>query len=339
MHNVIDNNINTRNAVLTELQDANRRFALDAKGTTNHCPMALVALANMGATPERLRAFFDMWDEKYAIPAPVSNVTIARDDWYANLRGDDFEALRDCFEAWIHEDGIDAVLLAVLSRIPFAPATGAFHALIRLGYGLESGHVAEMAAGLAYLMVGNADLAIPPSQSAATVEAGFVSISAAMAGSSFPGDMIVARVRSAVADPRFAPALCAVPISTGLLAEMAGLAIATYWQTRNFTVMHMVTGLYAARQIFAHLPEALVLHLLPQMWVSLCGAYASVGAPLIHASQLEDDTLPSEGDWAGLFEKAVLSDNDHVIKMTYTCYRESQVYPSPVYFACVKRML
>jgi Questin oxidase-like len=299
MHNVIDNNINTRNAVLTELQDANRRFALDAKGTTNHCPMALVALANMGATPERLRAFFDMWDEKYAIPAPVSNVTIARDDWYANLRGDDFEALRDCFEAWIHEDGIDAVLLAVLSRIPFAPATGAFHALIRLGYGLESGHVAEMA-------VGNADLAIPPSQSAATVEAGFVSISAAMAGSSFPGDMIVARVRSAVADPRFAPALCAVPISTGLLAEMAGLAIATYWQTRNFTVMHMVTGLYAARQIFAHLPEALVLHLLPQMWVSLCGAYASVGAPLIHASQLEDDTLPSEGDWAGCYPTMIM---------------------------------
>jgi hypothetical protein len=187
-------------------------------------------------------------------------------------------------------------------------------------------------------MVGNVDVAVPPSQSAATVEAGFASISAAMAGSSFSGESIVAQVRGAVADPRFAPALCAVPVGTGLLADMARLAIAAYWQTRNFTVMHMVTGLYAARQVFAHLPEALVLRLLPQMWVSLCGAYASVGAPLIHASQLENDTLPTEEDWAELFKKAVLSDDDHEIKMTYTCYRESQIYPSPLYFAAAKRI-
>ncbi len=334
--------------VLTELLNANRRFALNAKGTTNHCPMALTALANMGASDARLRAFFAMWEEKYAIPAPVSSassVSIAQEDWQQHLRGDDFEALQACFEGWIEQAGVDAVLADVLDKIPFAPATGAFHALIRLGYGLEAGHVPEMAAGLAYLMVGNLDVALESGQimpTVPTVEAGFASISAAMAGCKFEGESIVGRVRAAVTDPRFGPALRNVPITPDLLAQMARLAIALYCQTRNFTVLHMVTSVYAARQVFAHLPQPLVLRLLPQLWVALCAAYASVGAPALLQAQ-EDGTdgeaLPAEQAWAGLLGKAIASDNDHVIKMTYTCYKEAKQCPSALYFAAAGRMV
>ena len=39
----------------SELLDANARFDLAARGTTNQWPMALVALAEMDASPVRLQ--------------------------------------------------------------------------------------------------------------------------------------------------------------------------------------------------------------------------------------------------------------------------------------------
>ncbi len=63
---------------LYRLLDLNQEFELHAVGTTNHCPMALIALARMGASANRLQDFFDQWTKKYAIkrlalaePAPV----------------------------------------------------------------------------------------------------------------------------------------------------------------------------------------------------------------------------------------------------------------------------
>ena len=43
---------------LYSLLDANQAFALNGRGTTNHCPMALHALHEMGASPQQLQRFF-----------------------------------------------------------------------------------------------------------------------------------------------------------------------------------------------------------------------------------------------------------------------------------------
>lgn len=54
---------------LHHLLDANRAFALNGKGTTNHCPMALHALHEMGASPRQLQHFFDHWQATHALPS------------------------------------------------------------------------------------------------------------------------------------------------------------------------------------------------------------------------------------------------------------------------------
>ncbi len=135
---------------LNELLDANARFDLAAKGTTNHCPMALIALAKMGASPERLRQFFDRWEREVALIAPPVDTTITRRDWTEHL-GDlaAFGALRQCFQDWVMDAGPVPVIEAVLQAGRFAPASNAFHALIRLAYGIEAGHAGEIASGLA----------------------------------------------------------------------------------------------------------------------------------------------------------------------------------------------
>src|SRR5271168_4616288 len=138
---------------LSDLLDANARFDLAARGTTNYCPMALVALAEMGASPARLQKFFDMWEREYALSAPPADTIINRYEWSRQLgKSAAFGALRLCFLEWIVEVGSTHVITAVLREVPFAPATAAFHALIQLAYGIKAEHPGEIASGLAALI-------------------------------------------------------------------------------------------------------------------------------------------------------------------------------------------
>jgi hypothetical protein len=337
-----------REPTLHRLLDANVRFADDNQGFANHCPMALCALAGMGAQPVRLQEFFDMWERRHAAAARpvVKPVTrdVGRETWLACI-GDTnaFSALREYFEEWIWSAGADAVLERVLSRVPFAPASVAFHALIRLGYGLDAQHVGEIAAGLAQLVSGNLhiDMGAEQRTPAASVKLGWETLSRAMGGAKFTGDWITTRLRATVADPRFHATLPAAPAQPGLLDDMAQAAIALYWQTNNFTALHIVTGLHAARRVLAHLPETLAQRLLPDLWIAVCAAYASIGAPPLAASNAMpegDELLPDNADtWQDLFTTAIASDDDHVIKLVYTCYCENLRTPSPLYLAAAAR--
>jgi len=332
-------------STLDILLDANARFSLDAKGTTNHCPMALVALAKMGAPPSRLQAFFDYWEREYALLLPQHAEPVARAAWPAQQgRREAFDAVKLCFEGWLAEADAAQVLAAVLQQIPAAPGSGAFHAWIRLSYGLEAAHAGEIAAGLAALVVGN--LAIPVALiepvAASSVDAALARLAQVFCGTAFAGNSITGRLRAVAADSRFAAALTAPPAMPGLSATldaMAHTAIAAYWQTADFTVLHMVTVIHAARRIFAMLPAQQAPQLLRELWVAWCAAYVSIGAPPLDPAGFPvpgAETLP---DWAVLLTAAVASNNDHVIKLSYTCYCEAARDPQPLYRAVVARLL
>lgn len=337
-----------REPTLHRLLDENVRFAAGSNGMTNHCPMALCALAGMGAQPARLQEFFDKWENRFAAPAKPATKPVSRDSWPLSV-GDAsaFTALRGFFEEWIWRAGADAVLEQVLSRIPFAPASGAFHALIRLGYGLQAEHVGEIAAGLAALVSGNLHIDMGSQQRvpAASVNQGLAVLSRAMGGTKFTGDWIIVRLRAASANPSFYATLPGAPKQPQLLDHMAQAAIALYWQTNNFTALHMVTGLHAARRVLESLPSALAHRLLPDLWIAFCAAYASIGAPPLAASHVTlHATLPEEEiladsayTWQDMFTTAIASDDDHVIKMVYTCYCENLRAPSPLYLAAAAR--
>lgn len=323
---------------LRELLDANGRFGLAARGTTNHCPMALVALAEMGASTARLQAFFDMWEREYALSAPSIETVISRDEWAQHV-GENaaFGALRLCFLRWIAERGHLPVITAVFGEIPFAPASGAFHALIRLAYGIEAEHAGEIASGLAALVSSHlpVDVGIETREPAVSASAGFERVARAMVEGVVSGNSITSRLRAVAADVRFREALQAPPAALPLLDELARATISAYWQSANFTVLHTVTGTHAARIVFAQLPETLVNRLLPGFWVALCAAYASVGA----VARTEANTHVVALDWHEVRRMAVASDDDHVIKMTYTCFCEDRRSPSPLYLASAARLV
>ncbi|HTI16613.1 MAG TPA: questin oxidase family protein [Trinickia sp.] len=323
---------------LSELLDANARFDLAAKGTTNHCPMALIALAKMGASPFRLREFFDMWEREYALPAPGGSPIIGRSEWSRHL-GDTaaFAALRLCFLDWIAEDGAITVINGVLNEVPFAPASGAFHALIRIAYGIEAEHRGEIASGLAALVSSHLPIAvnINGSRCAESVDAAFSGAARVMGNDVVGGHSIAARLRAVADDVRFRQAIPAPPTSPSLLDDVARTTIAAYWRTSDFTVLHTVTATHAARILFAQLPDSLVIHLLSGLWIALCAAFAIVRRP----ENLESCAPNVDSGWNEICRKAVLSNDDHVIKMTYTCFCEDRRHPSPLYRASAARLV
>ncbi|MGV2289952.1 questin oxidase family protein [Trinickia sp. YCB016] len=323
---------------LHELLDANARFNLAARGTTNHCPMALVALAEMGASPARLQEFFDMWEREYALSAPPVDTIIDRREWQTYLGNSAaFGALRLCFLDWMADDDVITVIIAVLKNVPFAPATGAFHALIRLAYGIEAAHRGEIASGLAALISSHLpiDVSLSESPAAESVDTAFVRVATAMGDDVARGNSITARLRAVASDVRFRRAIPAPPVSSSLLDDIARAAIAAYWRTPDFTVLHTVTATHAARTLFARLDDSLVEQLLPGLWVALCAAYATVRKPLdVEAAK------PYVGAvWKEVCQRAIVSNDDHVIKMTYTCLCEDRREPSPLYLASAARLV
>ncbi|WP_321786310.1 questin oxidase family protein [Paraburkholderia sp. J94] len=323
---------------LNELLDANARFDLAAKGTTNHCPMALVALAEMGASPARLQAFFEMWALKYALNAPPVVTRISRREWQTHVgERAAFGALRLCFLDWIADAGAAAVIKTVFSEVAFAPATQAFHAIIRLAYGVEAGHAGEIAAGLASLISSHLPIEIRPDERRREAEAveSFDHIAKAFGGVAFTQDSITARIRAVAADPRFDIAVLAPPTRANLLDDLARATINAYWHRPDFTILHTVTVTRAVRVIFALLDDALVSQLMPALWFALCAAYATVGEHTGTHADIVDRGI----EWPDVCRLAIASDDDHVIKMTYTCLCEHRRDPSPLYLASAARLV
>jgi len=323
---------------MRELLDANARFDLEAKGTTNHCPMAIVALAELGAPPARLQEFFDMWERDYAVHARPVEIVIQRDAWAEQLgHAPAFGALRVCFLDWINEVGARNVILTVLKEIPFAPASVAFHTLIRLAYGIHAAHPGEIAAGLAALVSAHLPIAAPHNAngSAPSVDFAFAQITHATRQIPIEGNSITARLRAVAADARFGQTVLAPPASSNLLDDIARATIAAYWRTPDFTLLHTVTATHAARILFTELPAPLVERLLPDFWLALCAAYATVRKPASADVEVLDVAL----EWSELCQMAIASNDDHVIKMTYTCFCEDRRDPSPLYRASAARLI
>jgi hypothetical protein len=325
-------------STLERLLDDDARFDLGARGTADHLPMALVALSRMGAAEERLVEYFHWWEENRALPRRDSGRQIDRGDW-KQYTGDPrmFDALWDTFRRWTADRGSAEVIRAVFPELSGGVAAVAFHGLIRLAYGIETDHAGEIAAGLAAICSRYVDLGLQVGEAPPTASVGsaFARIAEALDGAVFPGDTIIGWMSAAAADPRLAAALSCPAIAPALLEDLAHASIALYWQTSDFTVLHMVTTMHAARVLFDRSPQLASDAAIRALWAASCAAYAAAGAPpLAHVA------LPSQvPPWHKIFPDAVTSNDAHVIKMTYTCHCEGARYGNPLYQAAAARLV
>src|SRR5216117_3952855 len=118
-------------------------------GLSNHLPMALVALDQMGATPGQLSDYQHThvsWLEKLpeGAPAPTGAWPFRKANHAA------FPDLQADMRQRIAQEGWEPVLRAMLPELAPGLSAAAFHGLIRTAMGVVGKHEGEIAAGLAY---------------------------------------------------------------------------------------------------------------------------------------------------------------------------------------------
>jgi hypothetical protein len=278
-------------------------------GLSSHLPMALHALHSMGAVPARLRVFYDTYATRFqgrraAPPAPPPV------DWLA-LRGkiDAFPALQACFARAIAQDGAELTLRAAVPALMPGVAAAALHGAIRTAHAVEAGHPDELAAALAYWAASWS--ALPPVPAATGSEPfDLWTERLQQAGDQWqPGPGLISAGMRLAADTAAWRELVAAPtLPPDPLAALARFAAHRYAFTRNFTVLHLVTGCRALQVLAPWCDAQAPAHALR----AYVAAYLSSGVGSRHTQSRQ---VPP--DWLALRAGAIASDDDHIVKLVH----------------------
>lgn len=289
---------------------------------TSHHPMAIAALDAMGASDADLARFESRYLPNLE-PMPHAVVVIAPGDEAAHLGSPRaFPEWIVYFSEAIERDGAIAVLERWIDRLLPAIGAGAFHGAIRTAFALESGARNELAHALAYWAAEYEPLPEPPlptgKRSPHEVLVA-ISADAAHAGHRPAGRNIVERMVEASRLPDFAACVASLDAAQVSVDPIAQAMLRAYVASGDFTLLHGVTGTHAFRLLapYASDPQAAVLDL----WNAAVAAYLSAGSPAADGWGLEgSDAL----DWPEIHARAVKREDEHDIKLAYSCWREWQ---------------
>lgn len=317
-------------ADLASLLDQGRLMEPEySNGLSNHLPMALVALDGLGADPQRLHEFAAVYGQRLVAMAATPSLPAWQGEDWLKRRGDRaaYPALRAFFGDWVRRDGKAAVLRAALPALVSGSGGAAFHGLLRTSYAVDSGHSGELAAGLAYWACRHLPLAevLPEEPTEGDVFSWAERLHRTIPRPATGRPLIFQLMADVAATPGFAATAGDLRPTSTTLRDLAALAGRCYLGSRDFTVLHLVTSCHGLRLLLPHLddPERALRHYALAFGAALI---ASGVAPNVAAPTVEQLA------WSELTARACRSDNDHVIKLVYTCLSESQTYGEDSYW-------
>ena len=311
---------NTLHSLLDDMQQLPAEYQVQL---TSHLPMALQALHSLGASPERMQAFYAAYAKRFdgmqaaAAPQPVA-------DW-RSLRGqpDAYPALVATLHALVEHAGVDVALRALLPDLLPGVAAAAFHGLIRTAHAVQSGHAGEVAAALAYWAWRWQPLAPGqvPAQHTPLSTWSQALVRDAQAWRT-DGPLISIRMDQAsrgVVYQSLADALQPFADLQSAIANLAALAAERYAASPNFTVLHMITGMRALRVLLPWMDSHEGVQ--PILIRAFTAAYLAARVVLPPtAPQLPLRT------WPEVIAAGIASDDDHVIKLVHACREEACMY-------------
>jgi hypothetical protein len=288
----------------------------------NHLPMAVVALEGLGATDVEIVRFARAHATHLEpLRAPQSAVPRG-EEGHALGQAEAFPAWLARFESEIAARGAARVLNDWTDRLLPGVSGGAFHGVIRVAYALETGSEAELAHALAYWASAWQSLGMPAGFAGTLSPAEALARMAfdpALAGKRPAGSNIAERTAAAADDPALRAHVAGVEGGRLDLDALANAALRAFAGSGDFTALHMVTGMHAARRLLPYSGDvaAAVAHL----WLALAAAFAGAGSPRFAgwaASGARDE------DWEALRARAIRCEDEHDVKIAYTCWREWQ---------------
>jgi hypothetical protein len=313
--------------LLTLLNEGSAFDAEYGAGLSNHRPMALLALARLGADDARLQAFASTYARRLQ-PAPPAVPWPAGDAWAAYLGQRQAWAIyRDLFAQWLqHEDAGD-VLRQTLPVLMQGCGAAAFHGLIRTAYAAQAGHVQELADALAYWACRWLDLGSVAEAEGRMADPEQVLRLLRVVRSD--AGLIFQRMQAAARTAPFRAAVSQLQVGDGTLPRLAELAASAYAASGNFTALHLVTSAHALRVLWPCIEEPAAA--LRAYWLAYAAAVAAAGLQVAAPVALRP--------WPDIVARALASDDDHLIKLVDSCREQERALGGVVWQRAASRAL
>jgi len=320
-----------------ELIDKSLRFKAEftKNHMSSHLPMALIALSKMGATDEQLERFYTRYAKRLPSKGPIIQKYTSA-NWKQNLGQHRFNhAYADYFLNEIQQKGISATLKEYLPELMPGISGGAFHPMIRLAYALELNHDAEVAEALGAWAI--AYQVFPPSHPVADEYR-------------FMADDLVELLETLAKDDDFKNFKTTRKNIFGKIAEVMNTSSFNFYKNtldlsnpqasldeisktmaelfddcHDFTILHGFTSTQALRSLQPYLTKPQQRDALQHFTQALAAAYVTVGCPPYQKPAAAPVATHS---WSEIFNKACEFNDDHKIKLVYTCYKEHQEQPN-----------
>jgi hypothetical protein len=220
-------------------------------------------------------------------------------------------------------------------------AASAFHGLIRLAYAIEGGLEDEVALALAYWASEYASLplSLEPADEFANASLDEIAerLRARVADHVFKPGIIIDKMLDIAWHPSLAGA-AVQPAAPPALRDIARFGLEAYARREDFTLLHIVTGCHAFRivQRYAN-DKALAARYL---WQAALAAWLTVvvtekTAPASRTEEGAQDRPPPAEQ--AIAAQAILSSDDHVIKLCYSALCEYREYGHPGYLHAAAR--
>lgn len=300
-------------ALRARLVDAARFDAEYGASLSNHLPMALTALARLGASDERLAEFAQRYARRLHA-APPAQAWPDGDAWRAHLgRPQAWPAYRALLRDWTAHEGAAAVLQQVLPTLMTGVGAAAFHGPIRVAYALAANHAAELVDALAYWACRWFPLGAPAA-AGSTADPARLLAQFDFAGELPDAPLISQRMAHAALHPRFAPLAERLHVDLrSTLPRLAHLAAERYAAGADFTVLHLVTSAHAMQVLLPWLDEAERRPALAHYARAWLAGWAT--RPAHDEAQAPLSVLP----WPEIEARALETDDDHAIKLVDSC--------------------
>ncbi|MCI0589251.1 MAG: questin oxidase family protein [Planctomycetes bacterium] len=292
-----------------------------------HLPMSLLALSSMGASPARLEDFAEKGLRGLG-PFPAGGRPVDPAAWERSLgRRESVPSFVRLFASEIRARGSETVLRRSLPVLLPGVSSLAFHALIRTAYAVRFHEEEDLPHALGCWAATFGTLG--PIEEASKPDPDPLALlerarrSAQLGGKRQRGD-IVAVLNGAAALPGFETVSTALSIRDDSVARMADAALRLYAATRDFTVLHLVTGTQAWRVLEPLLPDRDLGR--RYYWQAFAAAYVGLGTP-----EVGPPLAASAASWDAILEETRGRDDDHDVKLVDACREEEKVYGEALY--------
>lgn len=305
-------------------EDARRQSVEFHPFLANHLPMVLVALDQLGASEDRLRAYPGVYRANNVlsdIDLPAAG-RISGENWEEHLGDRTFELdYRSFFVGEARRLGIDKAIGSYLGRLLPGIAGSALHALMRLAYARSFGDVDEVGVGLGYWAMTYLPLGDPAAE---PVTEDPIEILVRMHDmpdlrevEAPESDLLWEWMVAVAAKPCFRPVagwLRVTDRTMDLLREAALNLMAT---TMTFEAVHAVTGLHWIRMLGLAGDDLAVA--MRGYWTAIAGVYPKIGLPVpLDETALDAMRRRQCPDWMEIQRHACASDDEHDISFSYS---------------------